>query len=319
MPLTAPLLSILAVASGHAALNSPGEPGLPEPTIRGAGWLSGPANDYNLSITADGRRLVFGRSPTGDFEGAQILMATRGDADWSAPEPVFAPRPGGRDSDPWLTPDGAWLYFVSDRPAVGRAQDRRDMDLWRAPIAHGRIGTPEHLAAASSPGEELGPELHGGALVFNSTRTGGPAPLALYRAPVTDSGIGPAEALPAPFNAGQVQGDLTFSPDGRTALFWSVRGESREPDLFAVLRQGDGWSEAIRLPAPFNAPGMDFTPAFSADGGTLYWASQRNGTDGHADVVAIAAAQLSRALEAADTTTHRPGNPPGAQGLQPAL
>lgn len=299
MSLAAPLLFTLAVATGNAAPHQPGDPGPAEPARTGADWVSAAANDYNLSLTADGRRLMFGRSPTGNFEDAQVLMATRTEKGWSAPVPVFAPRPGGRDSDPWLTPDGDWLYFVSDRPAPDRAADRKDLDLWRAPIVDGRVGTPEHLAAASSPGEELGPELHDGGLVFNSTRTGGPAPLALYRAPARDAGIGPAVALPAPFNDGRVQGDLSFSPDGNTALFWSVRGDVREPDLFAVQRRGDGWSPAVRLPAPFNAPGMDFTPAFSADGRTLYWASQRGSTDGNADVLAISADVLAQALKAA--------------------
>ena len=297
MPLTATLLLTLAAASAEPASHRPGDPGPAAATLAGAGWLSTGANDYNLSLTADGRRLVFGRSPTGNFEDAQVLMATREDGEWATPMPVFAPRPGGRDSDPWLTPDGAWLYFISDRPAPGRAADREDMDLWRAPIIGGSVGAPEHLAAASGPGEELGPEVHDGALVFNSTRAGGPAPLALFRAPVLADGIGTAEALPAPFNAGQVQGDLTFSPDGSTALFWSVRGELREPDLFAVVRRGDGWSAAVRLPAPFNAPGMDFTPAFSADGRTLYWASQRAGANGNADVFAVSTDSLRLALD----------------------
>lgn len=298
MSFTASLLIALTATASAAEPHRPGDPGPATPTRTGAGWLSTDANDYNLSLTADGRRLVFGRSPTGDFENAQVLMATREDGPWSAPEPVFAPRPGGRDSDPWLTPDGAWLYFVSDRPAPSRADDRKDMDLWRAPLVAGRVGEPEHLAAASSPGEELGPEVHDDGLYFNSTRTGGPAPLAIYRAPVLADGIGPAEAMPAPFNEGQAQGDLTFSPDGGTALFWSVRGDSREPDLFAVQRRGDSWSEAIRLPAPFNAGGMDFTPAFTADGRTLYWASQRESTEGRANVVATSTDSLMEALRA---------------------
>lgn len=74
-----------------------------------------------------------------------------------------------------------------------------------------------------------------------------------------------------------------------------MRGELREPDLFAVVRRGESWSEAIRLPAPFNAPGMDFTPAFTADGRTLYWASQRHGAEGRADILAISRDELARA------------------------
>lgn len=76
MPLVASLVISLAAVAAHAAPHRPGDPGHATPTSTGAGWLSTDANDYNLSLTADGRRLVFGRSPTGDFENAQVLRAT---------------------------------------------------------------------------------------------------------------------------------------------------------------------------------------------------------------------------------------------------
>ncbi|GAA4867983.1 hypothetical protein [Luteimonas vadosa] len=276
----------LLLATTLAAASAPGPervlPDDPAVTRLGPGWLSTPANDYNLSTDADGTLLVFGRSTRGDFSDSRVWVAHAEGGQWSAPKQASFSDPRWRDSDPWLTPDGRWLYFVSDRPAAARAPDRHDLDLWRAPVADGLFGEPEHLAAASSPGEELGPELHDGWLVFNSTRPGGPATLALYRVRLDDAEAAIPEALPPPFNEGLAQGDLTFSPDGQVALFWSIRGDSREPELFAVRREGGQWSAAVRLPAPFNAPGMDFTPAFTADGKYLRWASQRQEQDGPA-------------------------------------
>lgn len=271
-----------------------------QPTRLGPGWLSTDANDYNLSTDARERMLVFGRSTTSDFHDARIWVSHRKAAGWTTPAPAPFTDARWRDSDPWLTPDGHWLYFVSNRPAPGRDPARDDLDLWRAPVTAAGFGPLQHLAAPSSPGEELGPEVHGNALTFNSTRAGGPAALALYSAPLADGTPGAAAPLPAPFNDGRAQGDLTFSPDGASALFWSIRGDSRDPDLFLVRRAGAGWSAAIRLPAPYNAPGMDFTPAWSADGRTLRWASQREaaaaaGGPGNADVYA-APAILLRAL-----------------------
>lgn len=246
------------------------------PAVRlGGGWLSTEANDYNLSMDAAETLLVFGRSGSGDFHDARVWLARRDGRGWATPQPLAIGEGQWRDSDPWLTPNGRWLYFVSNRPAAARAAGRDDLDLWRVAIRDGRPGAPEHLTAASSPGEELGPEVHDGTLVFNCTRAGGPAALALYRAPLVDGVPAAPQPLPAPFNDGRAHGDLTFSPDGRIALFWSIRGDSRDPDLFAVQREGDGWSAAVRLPAPYNAAGMDFTPAFSADGRRLRWASQR--------------------------------------------
>jgi hypothetical protein len=300
----------LAQTTGHAELHAPGSE---QATRLGPGWISSELNDYNLSIREAAGLLVFGRSTAADFGDAGIWIARREDGKWTEPRQLARGPGGRRDSDPWLSPDGRWLYFVSDRSAPGRESNRDDLDLWRAPIQDGRIGAPEHLAAASSPGEELGPEVHAGWLSFNSTRSGGPAQMSLYRVRLETLASATPEALPAPFNDGVVQGDLTLSPDGETALFWSVRGQQSEPELFAVLREGEAWGPALRLPPPFNAEGMDFTPAFSSDGQTLYWASQRTPsghaapTDGRADLYAIAAARLHAAIaNAAEGVTGQP-------------
>ncbi|NYZ63194.1 PD40 domain-containing protein [Luteimonas deserti] len=294
-----PVLLLSCMAAGAAPASYRLEPAQAGTATRlGSGWLSSEANDYNLSTDARERLLVFGRSTTADFSDARIWISRRTRDGWADPAPAAFSDPRWRDSDPWLTPDGRWLYFVSNRPAPGRDSARDDLDLWRARVTRAGFGPLEHLAAPSSAGEELGPEVHGGALTFNSTRSGGPAQLALYRARLVNGQPAAAEALPAPFNDGIAQGDLTFSPDGRIALFWSIRGDTREPDLFAVHRTGTGWSAAIRLPAPFNAPGMDFTPAFSADGRALRWASQRAadgaspGNQGRADIHVIDARSL---------------------------
>lgn len=273
----------------------------------GAGWLSGAANDYNLGTDAAQQRLVFARSQA-DFKDAHIWTARRDGARWQAPQPVPFTDPRYSDSDPWLTPDGRTLYFISNRPLQGEAP-RKDLELWRVAVRGDGFGTPEHLAMLGSEGQELGPELHGGWLYFNSTRAGGPAParMAIWRARVIGAGFGQPEALPAPFNDGAVQGDFTLSPDGNTAVFWSQRGEVKDPDLFAARRTANGWSPAVRLPAPFNAPGMDFTPAFSADGARLYFASERqpawfqdtaHAFNGQANAWVAAARLVQEALDA---------------------
>ena len=269
------------------------------------GSLSTPRNEYNLSEA--GALRVFARSDA-HFANARIWLQRRTGDGWSVPEPAPLLE-GASDSDPWLTPDGRWLYFASDRVAPGRDPKRRDLDLWRLPIdAQGDFGEPEHLGAAvNSPGMELGPELHGGVLYFNSTRPGGPAPLSIHAAALDTGGRpGAPEPLPAPFNTGTQQGDFTLSPDGRFALFWSQREGSAAGDIYAVRRVGDGWdSQAIRLPSPINSAGFDFTPAFSADGTLLRFASDRApsglpetgpGAGGLSDIYAVPVETILAAL-----------------------
>jgi len=241
--------------------------------LAGEGWLSGPRNDYNLGMDAAQSTMVFARSDP-DFENSRIWFARRQGEGWSAPGEVPFSDARYRDSDPWLTPDGRTLYFVSNRPVSGDAPNAT-LDVWRVAFDGQRFGTPEHLPMLASDGQELGPELHDGWLYFNSSRKPGPAKLAIYRARINGTGFDAPEPMPAPFNDGTIQGDFTLSPDGRLAVFWSVRDGTTEADLFAACRTQAGWSAAVRLPPPISARGMDFTPAFSADGRSLLFASMR--------------------------------------------
>ena len=204
----------------------------------------------------------------------RILVARRAGEAWS--EPTQAPFTDARykDSDPWLTPDGRTLYFISNRPFDGEAA-RADLDLWRVAVTAAGFGKPEPLIALHGDAQELGPELHDGWLYFNSSRAGGPAPLSIWRARVEGAGFAAPEPLPATINFDRQQGDFTLSPDGRIAVFWSSDGKGDEGDLFAVRREGDGWSKAVRLPAPINSVAFEFTPSFSPDGRELRFTSTR--------------------------------------------
>ncbi|MCG2586155.1 hypothetical protein [Massilia sp. TS11] len=291
-----PDMPVLAAAARH----------LPKPEGAGAvlvgpGWIATDKNEYNLSLNAAGDMMVFARSEA-DFMAAKIYVSYRRGGLWS--EPALAPfsDPRYRDSDPWLTPDGQWMYFISDRPSSGEGGPRKDFDLWRVNLAQG-WGRIEHLEQVNSDGYELGPELHDGWLYFNSSRPGGPARMALYRARLRADGSFDAPVpLAAPFNACLAQGDFTLSPDGQLAIYWCKADAEADEDLYAVRRIDGEWGKPVRLPAPFSGPGFDFTPSFSGDGQTLYFSSERRfGANGQGILNGLANPYVSTraALEAA--------------------
>lgn len=116
-------LLLLAAAFGQSLSAAPGL----------VASLSSPMNDYNLSISDDQRTLVVARSEA-DFRNARIMTATRASARsaWGTPQPIAFTDPRWSDSDPWLTPDGRTLYFISTRPAPGGEEGRADYDIWRS-------------------------------------------------------------------------------------------------------------------------------------------------------------------------------------------
>lgn len=97
---------------------------------------------------------------------------------------------------------------------------------------------------------------------------------------------GPAERFALSTAASEIR--LTLSPDGRTAM-WFSRDRKGGPggyDIWIARRRGEGWGPAA--PAPFNSPGRDFDPAFSADGAHVYFGSDRPGSRGGGDIWRVA-------------------------------
>ncbi len=80
---------------------------------------------------------------------------------------------------------------------------------------------------------------------------------------------------------------LTISPDGRTALWFSRDrpGGQGGYDIWMSRHTETGWGAAE--PVPFNSPGRDFDPAFSADGRFVYFCSDRPGGMGGDDLYRV--------------------------------
>ena len=77
------------------------------------------------------------------FEGWRILVAHCGPSGWSKPEP-WALAADGFEADPWFTPDGHTLWFISSRSTDGVR--RKDLDIWKVSRdSRGRWLKPERL------------------------------------------------------------------------------------------------------------------------------------------------------------------------------
>lgn len=237
------------------------------------GALSTSANDYNFSASADERTAVFARSAA-QFAQSKIYMTERGRGGWKEARLAPFSDPRWRDSDPWLTPDGRTLYFVSDRPTAARP-DKEDLDIWRSVKRGRQWSPPEHLGdVVNGRGEELGPELHAGVLYFATARKSGRGGLDIYRAAATaGGGFAAPELMPAPINSAASESDFTLSRDGRTAIFWRMVGD-RGLLHRSELKAG-GWSEPQAFSDSINLGPFNFTPALSADGSRLTFASTR--------------------------------------------
>jgi outer membrane protein OmpA-like peptidoglycan-associated protein len=82
------------------------------------------------------------------------------------------------------------------------------------------------------------------------------------------------------------EGSQAISPDGKYLFFTGCNrpdGMGR-CDIYISQKRGDDWDRPFNLGSPLNTPGWESQPSISADGGTLYFVSNRPGGYGGYDI-----------------------------------
>ncbi len=197
---------------------------------------------------------------------ATIVASNRSDASWSKATAVNISKDTlSSYAHPAVSPDGEWLYFVSDMPGgLG------GFDIWRCRLyANNETGGAENLGAPiNTPGDEMFPTFRpNGDLYFSSNGHPGMGGLDIFIAKPTKSDISEnsessdsyqLEHPGFPLNS---QGDdfgMTFEGMKNQGFFSSNRGDARgfdhiysffNPDIIQTVK---GWvyeQEGYELPA----------------------------------------------------------------------
>ena len=166
---------------------------------------------------------------------ATIAVSSRSDATWSKPKELILSKDTlSSYAHPAISPDGEWLYFVSDMPGgLG------GFDIWRCKLIGNEVGSLENLGEpVNTPGDEMFPTFRpNGDLYFSSDGHPGLGGLDLF---VVKSNLPPPstfnpppttiENLGFPMNS---QGDdfgMTFEGKRNQGYFCSNRGDQRGYD-----------------------------------------------------------------------------------------
>lgn len=211
--------------------------------------LSGEWDDLGPCPTADGRAIYFYSDRPGGLGGYDIWVAQREGHGWSEPSNL-----GPRINSPWndygpaLSPDGAELWFSSNRPPAegGEPADRdgawsatlreelhgRPYDIYRAPVAgESPARLARELCSAENDGAAaLSPA--GDFIYFSSDRAGGAGGFDLYRARLRGDEVGGVENLGPPLNTAASEMDPSLAMEGFALVFSSDRAGSGTYDLF---------------------------------------------------------------------------------------
>ncbi|MBO7247414.1 MAG: OmpA family protein, partial [Bacteroidaceae bacterium] len=159
---------------------------------------------------------------------AQIMKSSRADANWSASTPYIAESNDTLNSyaHPAISPDGEWIYFVSDMPG-----GYGGLDLWRVEMDGRFIGAQNLGPDINTAGNEMFPTFRrNGELYFSSDGHPGMGGLDIFKAVSTSDSTWTIENLKSPVNSFADDFGMTFEGDYTRGFFSSNRNDGRGRD-----------------------------------------------------------------------------------------
>ncbi|MBA7699087.1 hypothetical protein ES703_107773 [subsurface metagenome] len=256
------------------------------PTVNSSAWDGGPI------ITANGLTLYFSSKRHGGSGQEDIWVTTRETVQDPWGEPVnLGPTVNNSDWDstPSISANGLELYLGSIRPGGSGG-----VDLWvttRTSISE-PWGEPVNLGSTvnSSAFEvSISISTDGLSFIFDSDRSGGYGGHDLWvstRPTLSEPWSTPVN-LGSMVNSSKWDYAPALSADSLSLFFTSGRsGGYGADDIWLTSREttDDSWGEPVNLGPEVNSSSGEGNPGISADGSTLYFASNRSGGSGGVDI-----------------------------------
>jgi len=234
----------------------------------------------DVAMTPDGDEFYFGVN-VGEFELSTVLVCRRLGNGWTPPEVApFAADPRYKVMEPCISPDGALLFFASDRPREGDGPARPDHDIWFAERVPGGWGPARPVpGGVNSDAPDFFPSVaRNGTLYF--TRDDPATGLSeLRRATRTGDAWNESERLPDAVQLGRTRFNAWVDPDERFLIIpaFGMPDSRGGTDYYLVRRLAEGWSEPANLGDAVNtADRSEYSAGLSPDGRALFFMSARN-------------------------------------------
>ena len=249
-------------------------------------------NEFGPAITPNGLSLyisVF--SPAKGDEDIFVSHRQKPTAPWGIPVSLTPINTTANERVPAFSHDGLVMFFASDRGGGSGATDiwmtrrnnPRDDFGWGPPV---NLGPGVNTAAG-----EAGPTLFeraggddedandsGAVLIFNRDPGTGQDLYMSVRG--RDGSFGVATAI-TELNTPFTDARATIRSDGLEIFFFSNRTGSRQADLWTATRSraGDPWSAPVNVGPVVNSAFGEIQPYLSRDARTLFFASNRPGSN----------------------------------------
>jgi outer membrane protein OmpA-like peptidoglycan-associated protein len=253
--------------------------------------INSAGDDFAPSFTADGKTLVF-NSRRGGSGYQHIYISYFENGAWSNPAPVNTINSRYTDESPFITPDGEYIFFSSDRDGSielsnnGSGQIRVSFDLYVSKYVNGRWDSPIKVpGTVNTSSHERTPSLSPDttALYYTSMPFGDVSRARIMKAEFRDGEFINPQPFPAPVNIGAQETGLVPSVDGKGFFFSSTRkGGFGGWDLYYVKYENGIFGEPINLGTEINSPKNEINLSVIND--SIYFCSNREGGYGLYDI-----------------------------------
>lgn len=186
-----------------------------------------------------------------------------------------------RDIEPFLSPNGLRLYFVSNRPQIGTEKSSH-YDIWyvQRDSQKSNWSAPIHLPGpVNTEHNEFYPAVSdNNNLYFTSDRNKETRKDDIYMSRWVDKQYQPAQALSDNINSPGYEFNAYVAADESFLIYTVYAADDGlgSGDLYISYRQSDGgFSPRVNLGPTINSDKMDYCPFYDADNGRLVWTSKR--------------------------------------------
>jgi hypothetical protein len=256
--------------------------------------LNTTASESPNSISRDGLSLYINFvNPVTPTAGEDIYVAHRDDANSEWGSPVIVPNVNSNKNDrhAFISPDGHWLYFASNR--TGGLNNSYDIYVsWRQQVKDDQgWETPTRLSVVNTTGFDVGPRLFGDEsiqLYFSSNPFANAQPADIYRSVLGPDGFGTPVSV-SELNSAFHEGACYLRKDGREIYF--PRTEGIVQNVMNSTRESTDalWAapEYVFDRSLIGDPAITFitNPVLSWDALTLYIGVYQTGVNnGNADI-----------------------------------
>ena len=197
--------------------------------------------------------------------------------EWLEPEPLVGPiNTAGAEDSPFVTPDGASMYFFFT-PDASVAPEAQLFDgvtgIWVSHLVEGSWAEPQRVVTAAEGVESLDgcPFVGDDVMWFCSARAGGFRPIDIYISRLIDGGWSSGENVGATLNRDFDVGELHLAASGEELYFHSPRpGGEGDFDIWVTRLVDGAWVQPVAVTA-VNTPEREGWPYLSPDGDELWF------------------------------------------------